>query len=62
MSYADRAQAKLATIRQAFLRGRTDGALVLVSAAPRIGQSEEQWKAQEAFAAVLFPLMREYLP
>ncbi|MEO8340975.1 MAG: exosortase W [Nitrospirota bacterium] len=62
MSYADRAQAKLATITQAFLRGRTDGALVLVSAALRIGQSDEQWKAQEAFAAVLFPLMREYLP
>ena len=62
MSYADRAQAKLATITQAFLRGRTDGALVLVSAAPRTDQSEEQWKAQEAFAAVLFPLMREYLP
>ena len=62
MSYADRAQAKLATITQAFLRGRTDGALVLVSAEPRIGQSDEQWKAQEAFAGVLFPLMREYLP
>jgi EpsI family protein len=62
MSYADRAQAKLATITQAFLRGRTDGALVLVSAEPRTGQSEEQWKTQEAFAGVLFPLMREYLP
>jgi EpsI family protein len=62
MSYADRAQAKLATITQAFLRGRTDGALVLVSAEPRTGQSDEQWKGQEAFAAVLFPLMREYLP
>jgi EpsI family protein len=62
MSYTDRAQAKLATITQAFLRGRTDGALVLVSAEPRTGQSEEQWKAQESFAAVLFPLMREYLP
>jgi EpsI family protein len=62
MSYTDRAQAKLATITQAFLRGRTDGALVLVSAEPQIGQGEEQWKRQEAFAAVLFPLMREYLP
>lgn len=62
IGYADRAQAKLATITQAFLRGRTDGALVLVSAAPRTDQSEEQWKAQEAFAGVLFPLMREYLP
>lgn len=62
MSYADRTQAKLATITQAFLRGRTDGALVLVSAEPRTGQSEELWKAQEEFAAVVFPLMREYLP
>jgi len=39
-----------------FLRGRTDGALVLVSAEPRTGQSEEQWKAQEEFAGVVFPL------
>jgi EpsI family protein len=62
MSYADRSQAKLATIKQAFLRGRTDGALVLVSAELRTGQSEEQWKAQEEFAGVVFPLMQEYLP
>ncbi|MBI4003377.1 MAG: exosortase W [Nitrospira defluvii] len=62
MSYTDRFQAKLATIKQAFLRGRTDGALVLLSAEPRKDQSEEQWKAQEEFAGTLFPLMREYLP
>lgn len=62
MSYADRSQAKLATIKQAFLRGRTDGALVLVSAELRTGQSEEQWKAQEEFAGVVLPLMQEYLP
>lgn len=62
MSYADRSQAKLATIKQAFLRGRTDGALVLVSAELRTGQSEEQWKAQEEFAGVVFPFMQEYLP
>jgi len=61
-SYAHRAQAKLATITQAFLRGRTDGALVLVSAEPRTGQSEERWKPQEAFATVVFPLIQEYLP
>ena len=61
-SYADRSQAKLATIKQAFLRRRTDGALVLVSAELRAGQNEEQWKAQEEFAGVVFPLMREYLP
>jgi EpsI family protein len=62
MSYANRSQAKLATIKQAFLRGRTDGALVLVSAEPRTGQSEEYWKEQEEFAGVVFPLMQEYLP
>ena len=61
-SYADRSYAKLATIKQAFLRGRTDGALVLVSAEPRTGQSEEHWKAQEEFAGLVFPLMQEYLP
>lgn len=61
-SYAGRIQAKLATIEQAFLRGRTDGALVLVSAGPRSGGSEEPWKAQEEFAATVFPLMHEYLP
>jgi EpsI family protein len=44
------------------LRGRTDGALVLVSAEPRSDGSEEPWKAQEAFAAAVFPLMQEYLP
>ena len=62
MSYADRSQAKLATIKQAFLRGRTDGALVLVSAERRTGQTEEQWKAHEEFAGVLFPRIQEYLP
>ncbi|CAE6758852.1 exosortase W [Nitrospira defluvii] len=61
-SYAGRTQAKLATIEQAFLRGRTDGALVLVSAEPRSGGSEEPWKAQEEFAAAAFPLMRESFP
>ena len=61
-SYAGRIQAKLATIEQAFLRGRTDGALVLVSAEPRSGGSEEPWKAQEEFAAAVFPLMHEHLP
>jgi EpsI family protein len=62
MSYADRSQAKLATIKQAFLRGRTDGALVLVSAELRTGQNEEQWEAQEEFSGLVFPLMQEYLP
>lgn len=61
-SYADRSLAKLATIKQAFLRGRTDGALVMVSTEPRKDQSEEQWKAQEEFATAVFPFMREYLP
>ncbi|MBK5280607.1 MAG: hypothetical protein JJE16_00805, partial [Nitrospiraceae bacterium] len=45
-----------------FLRGRTDGALVLVSAELRTGESEELWQAQEEFAGVVFPLMQEYLP
>ncbi|MGC3973456.1 MAG: exosortase W [Nitrospira sp.] len=62
MGYADRSLAKLATIKQAFLRGRTDGALVLVSAEPRSGGNDEPWKAQEEFAAAVFPLMRDYLP
>ncbi len=62
MSYAGRTQAKLATIEQAFLRGRTDGALVLVSAAPRTGGGEEPWQAQEEFATAVFPLLQEYLP
>ncbi|HAP41687.1 MAG TPA: EpsI family protein [Nitrospira sp.] len=61
-SYAGRTQAKLATIEQAFLRGRTDGALVLVSAEPRKDQRDDRWKAQEEFAAAIVPLMREYLP
>lgn len=61
-SYTDRYQAKLATVKQALLRGRTDGALVLVSAEPRSGGSEEAWRVQEKFAGVLFPLMQEYLP
>lgn len=61
-SYADRNVAKLATIKQALQRGRTDGALVLVAGDPRSSESDEAWKAQEEFAAVVFPLMREYLP
>ena len=61
-SYADRNQAKLATIQQAFLRGRTDGALVLIAPDPRSSGSDEAWRAQEEFAAAVFPLMREYLP
>jgi hypothetical protein len=62
MGYAERSLAKLATIKQAFLRGRTDGALVLVAAEPRSMGSEEPWEAQEEFAAAVFPLLREYLP
>jgi EpsI family protein len=61
-SYADRNLAKLATIKQAFVRGRTDGALVMVSTEPRKDQSEDSWQTQEAFAAAVFPLMQEYLP
>ncbi len=61
-SYADRAEAKMATIQQALLHGRTDGALVLVFAEPRSGGSEEAWRAEEDFAGVLFPLLQEYLP
>jgi len=60
--YADRNLAKLATIKQAFVRGRTDGALVMVSTEPRKDDSEESWKRQEAFAAAVFPLLQEYLP
>lgn len=61
-SYADRSSAKLATIKQAFSRGRTDGALVLVFSNMRTGNREESWKMQEEFAAAAFPLLREYLP
>jgi EpsI family protein len=61
-SYADRNLAKLATVKQAFVRGRTDGALVMVSTEPRKDQSEDSWQTQEAFAAAVFPLMQEYLP
>ncbi len=60
--YADRNLAKLATIKQAFVRGRTDGALVMVSTEPRKDDSEESWKRQDAFAAAVFPLLQEYLP
>lgn len=60
-SYADRSEAKIATIKQALLHGRTDGALVLISAEPRSGGSEAAWMAEEEFAGVLFPIMQEYL-
>jgi hypothetical protein len=52
----------LATVTQALLRGRTDGALVLLSAEPRHDQDARQWQAQEEFAGLLAPLVREYLP
>lgn len=61
VSYTDPYQAKLATIKQAFLHGRTDGALVLVSAEPHIVQSDRPWQSQEQFAAAAFPIMQEYL-
>lgn len=61
-SYADRVLAKAATIKQAVLRGRTDGALVLVSAESQGSQSGDEWRAQEEFAGALLPLMQEYLP
>ncbi|MEK6803826.1 MAG: exosortase W [Nitrospirota bacterium] len=61
-SYADRSLAKLATIKQAFLRGRTDGALVIVSTEPRNSEGEDSWKTQEEFAGAVFLLMQEYLP
>ncbi|MDR4477952.1 MAG: exosortase W [Nitrospira sp.] len=60
--YGDRYAAKLATLKQAAQHGRTDAALVLVSAEPRKDQSDDRWKAQEEFAAAIVPLMREYLP
>ena len=52
--YAHRSLAKLATIKQAFLHGRTDGALVLVTAGSRTGESEEPWKTQEDFGRHYF--------
>ncbi len=60
--YAAGKLGKLATIKQAFVRGRTDGALVMVSTEPRKDDSEESWKRQDAFAAAVFPLLQEYLP
>lgn len=62
MSYADRSLAKLATVKQAFQHRRTDGALVLVSAELQPDQSNEQWRAQEEFAGLVFPLLQEYFP
>lgn len=62
MGYADRSLAKLASIKQAFLRGRSDGAFVLLSAEPKIGESEDPWKSQEELAGLVFPLMQEYVP
>lgn len=62
MSYTDRTLAKLATLKQAFLQGRTDGALIIVSTEPRKEGGEESWKTQEAFATAVFPLLQEYLP
>ncbi|MBS0170981.1 MAG: exosortase W [Nitrospira sp.] len=61
-SYAGRFQAKLATIMQVFRHGRTDGALVLVSAEPRIVQDADAWTAPEEFAGLVFPLLQEYVP
>lgn len=62
MSYTDRTLAKLATVKQAFLRGRTDGAFVLLSAESRNGEREDSWKTQQEFAEAIFPLLQEYLP
>jgi EpsI family protein len=59
-SYADRSLAKLATVRQAFLRGRTDGALVLVSGDPRPDQAEELRNGLEEFAGLVYPLIPEF--
>ncbi len=61
-SYADRAEAKMATIQQSLFHGRADGALVLVFAEPRSGGREAAWRAEEDFAGVLFPFLQEYLP
>lgn len=61
-SYADRSLAKFATIKQAFSRGRADGALVLVFSNMRSDDREDIWKMQEDFAATVFPLLHEYIP
>lgn len=61
-SYADRSLTKLATIKQAFTRGRTDGALVMVFSNQQTNDREDTWKMQEDFAATVFPLLREYIP
>lgn len=60
--HADPVQAKLATIKQALRHGRTDGALVVMSAEPRNGENDQTWKMQEEFAVKALPLLREYLP
>ncbi len=60
--YGDRYEAKLATLTQALRRGRTDGALVLVSDEGRATQGVEQWTSLEELAGLVFPLMHEYLP
>jgi EpsI family protein len=53
--------AKIAMVRSALLRNRTDGALVRISSPVR-GTVPETTEALTAFVQTLYPILRDYLP
>lgn len=60
---ADRRQAKIATILNGVLAGRTNGALVLISAPAQAQAGEQAVRRElEEFARAAYPVLREYLP
>jgi len=59
---ADRYKAKLATTLDALLRGRTNGALVIIAESPAGRQDEGMQSEEEGFVRELLSVLRMYLP
>ena len=60
-AYADRYEAKMATMIQALMHQGSHGALVLMSGMPRIGDQDLSVALLEDFARDLAPVLQSYL-
>jgi len=59
---SSRYRAKLATLWDGLRRGRTNGAIVLLSGGPLDGDERELQREGEAFARALIPILQRHLP
>ena len=60
--FANRYKTKGATMLNALVHGRTNGALVLISGEPGKGDGAELESVEVSFASEVFPILKRYLP